>query len=220
MPRKNPTRAATRAPGRPRSEDLDDAILEAAFAELGRVGYRGMTMEGVATAAGTTKPSVYLRYRTKGELAARALSHARDRSTAAPPTTGDLRTDLVAELDWFLGGVLRPNGLTLIGTVLAEAEETPELIGRFREHVVAPRRARFRAVLVAAQARGEMAPDAPVEATIRTLIGAVYAQALDGEPFPAGWAIEMVSLVLPGLLGTGGWGRAVDKPGADRGTGG
>ena len=156
-------------------------------------------MEGVAAAAGTTKPSVYLRYRTKGELAARALSHARDRSAAAPVPTGELRADLEAELAWFVAGVLRPNGLTLIGTVLAEQEEQPELMAAFREHVVRPRRARFRAVLEAAIARGELPSDAPVEDAVRSLVGAVYAQALDGAPFAADWPRRIVALVVAGL---------------------
>lgn len=188
-------------PGRRRSDELDDAILRAAFAELGRVGYRGLTMEGVAAAAGTTKPSVYLRYRTKGELAARALAHARERSMAAPTATGELRADLVAELDWFVASVLRPNGLTLIGTVLAEQVEQPELMAAFREHVVEPRRARFRAILSAGVAQGELSADADIETAIRAMVGAVYAQALDGAPFEAGWAGGTVALILDGLTG-------------------
>lgn len=196
MPAADPSRKSS---GRPRSDALDDAILQAAFAELGRVGYRGLTMESVAAAAGTTKPSVYLRYRTKAELAARALSHARERSMAAPAPTGDLRTDLDAELAWFVAGVLRPNGLTLIGTVLAEQVEQPQLMAAFREHVVAPRRARFRAVLDAAVERGQLPAGAPVEEAVRALVGAVYAQALDGAPFDPTWSRRMVALVLDGL---------------------
>ncbi len=46
---------------------------------------------------------------------------------------GELRADLVAELDWFVASVLRPNGLTLIGTVLAEQVEQPELMAAFRK---------------------------------------------------------------------------------------
>lgn len=196
MPPADPSR---KSPGRPRSDALDEAILRAAFAELGRVGYRGLSMEGVAAAAGTTKPSVYLRYRTKAELAARALSHARERSAAAPAPTGELRVDLEAELAWFVASVLRPNGLTLIGTVLAEQEEQPELIAAFREHVVAPRRARIRAVLDAAIERGELPAGAPIEDAVRALVGAVYAQALDGAPFDAAWSGRMVALILEGL---------------------
>lgn len=201
MPPADPSR---KSPGRPRSDDLDDAILRAAFAELGRVGYRGLTMEGVAAAARTTKPSVYLRFRTKAELAAQALSHARERSVAAPVPVGDLRADLEAELGWFVASVLRPNGLTLIGTVLAEQVEQPELMAAFREHVVAPRRARFRAVLDAAVERGELPAGPPIEEAVRALVGAVYAQALDGAPFEADWPRRMVALVLPGLRVPGG----------------
>jgi AcrR family transcriptional regulator len=196
MPPAEPSR---KSPGRPRSDALHEAILRAAFAELGRVGYRGLTMEGVAAAAGTTKPTVYLRYRTKGELAARALSYARERSVAVPAPTGDLRADLEAELAWFVTGVLRPNGLTLIGTVLAEQEEQPELMAAFQEHVVAPRRARFRAVLDAAVERGELPAGAPLEEAVRALVGAVYAQALDGAPFDPTWSRRMVALILGGL---------------------
>jgi AcrR family transcriptional regulator len=195
----NEAGAIRKTRGRPRSRGLDDTILEAAFAELGRVGYRGMTVEGVASVAGTTKPTVYLRFRTKAELAARAVEHARERTGARPSLTGDLRRDLVDELERFRSGLLRPHGLTLVGTVLAEQDETPELIARLREHVVAPRRARFRAVLSAAQVRGELAPGADVASAIRALVGAVYAQALDGEPFPGGWSERIVDLVLGGL---------------------
>lgn len=185
--------------GRPRAQGLDDAILDAAFAELGRVGYRAMTVAAVAAAAGTTRPTVYLRFRTKAELASRAVEHARERSAPQPIETGDLREDLVAELERFRLGVLRPNGLTLVGTVLAEQDETPELIERFREHVVAPRRQRFRDILAAARESGRLPPGAPTEPAIRALVGAVYAQALDGEPFGQGWAGRVVDLVLDGL---------------------
>ena len=43
-----------RSPGRPRDTGLDSAILRAAVRELAERGYAGMSMEGVAAAAGTT----------------------------------------------------------------------------------------------------------------------------------------------------------------------
>src|SRR5216684_2594771 len=61
--------SSARSPGRPRDAALDGAILAAAVRHLGERGYAGMSIEGVAAAAGTTPPSLRRRYRDKLELA-------------------------------------------------------------------------------------------------------------------------------------------------------
>ena len=75
----------------------------------------------------------------------------------------------------------------------------PELLKRFREHVVEPRRRRFRAVLERARERGELRTDADVDAAIAMLVGAYYAWYLAGAPFPRAWAERVVDTVLDGL---------------------
>ena len=183
--------------GRPRAARLDAAILDAAAEVMGEIGYRGMTLEAVARRAGTTKPSIYLRYSGKEELAVAALERMRLRGGPAADT-GSLRADLVAELERFRLAVLRPRGMAMIGTVLAEEAETPELLARFRRRVVRPRRRLFLEVLERGAARGELAAGTDPELVAGLLVGAVYAQYLAGAPFTRGWSERVIDLVLGG----------------------
>jgi AcrR family transcriptional regulator len=187
--------------GRPRDPETDRRLLAATLALLGRDGYARMSLDAVAAAAGVTKPTIYRRYRTKAELAAaalRALDESRTRT--APVESGDLRADLVAHLRHFRRGVSRPFGVSLVGTVLAEEHETPELLAMYREHVVAPRRRMIRQVLERGRRHDEVAADANLDLAVNQLIGGFYAQYLAGIPFPDDWEERAVDSVLLGLL--------------------
>jgi AcrR family transcriptional regulator len=70
------------------------AIREATRAELADHGYSGVTFEGVARRARTSKPVLYRRYRSRAQMVADALPTLRwqpDRTTSA----GSLRADLL-----------------------------------------------------------------------------------------------------------------------------
>ncbi len=184
--------------GRPRSTAIDEAILRAAFALMARHGYARMSVDAIAAEAGVTKPSIYLRFPGgKAEVATMALASARDRRTV--PETGDTREDLIRHLQYFRGGVSRPFGMSMIGTVLAEAHDTPTLLMYFRKHVVDPRRAMLRRVLEGARDRGELKPGADIATAVNLLIGAYYAQYLAGAPFAEDWAGRVVDTTLMGL---------------------
>ena len=66
---------------------------------MARGGYGRMTIDEVAAEAGVSRPTVYLRYGDKAELATAALGAYRDRGR--PEETGDTRADLVARLRHF-----------------------------------------------------------------------------------------------------------------------
>ena len=86
----------------------------------------------------------------------------------------------------------------MIGTVLAEQNETPELLDVFRERIVKPSRERFRAILVRAIERGELASATDVDAIVATLVGSIYARSLAGEPTTRRRTERVVDLVLAG----------------------
>ncbi|MGZ6812033.1 MAG: helix-turn-helix domain-containing protein, partial [Blastococcus sp.] len=73
---------------------MDEAILDAARAELAERGYARMSIDAVAARAGVSKPTVYLRHATKADLATAAIASMRAASRPAP--TGDVRADLIA----------------------------------------------------------------------------------------------------------------------------
>lgn len=192
---------AGRGRGRPRDPDTDTRILTVALALLGRDGFARMSLDAVAAAAGVTKPTIYRRYAGKAELAAAALaSLARARDASLPTPTGDLRHDLEAQLGHFLAGIDRPYGLALVGTVLSEESETPELLAMYRRAIVQPRRALLRAILQAARDRGELRPDADLDTAVDALIGSYYAAYLERGPIEPDWPARVTGLVVSGLL--------------------
>ncbi len=188
---------AQRAPGRPRGPATDGRILDAAFRLMAQQGYARMSMDAVAAEAGVTKPTIYRRWPSKIELAMAALRAYCDASR--PAVVGNTRADLIAEMEHFRAAISRPYGMSLLGTVLAEEHETPELLAAFREYLVVPRRRALRAILDAAQARGELWPDADIALAVNMLVGAFYAQYLASAPFAEDWSEKLVDAVLAGL---------------------
>lgn len=83
---------------RRRGEILEEAILLAAWGELSETGYTNMTMESVATRAGTNKAVLYRRWDNKSELVMAALRKYLPKITNEIPNTGDLRGDVYAYL--------------------------------------------------------------------------------------------------------------------------
>jgi AcrR family transcriptional regulator len=180
--------------GRPRREGLDHAILDATLAEMARVGYPRMSVEAVARQAGTTKPTVYARFPSKAALATAALESLRQ--STPRHLSGDVRHDLIEELTAFRNGALRPNGLAMLGAVLAEQHENPELLRLFRKHVVQPRRENLRRILRAALDSRQINEHADVEIAITMLVGSLHAAAIAGRPPGKDWPTRVVDAWL------------------------
>jgi AcrR family transcriptional regulator len=90
---------ATEPPrGRRRGPELEAALLDAAWDELTRAGFAKLTMESVASRAGTGISVLYRRWPNKDELVLAALRHYRDTHPVDIPDTGSLRGDLLAAL--------------------------------------------------------------------------------------------------------------------------
>jgi AcrR family transcriptional regulator len=83
---------------RRRGDELQAALLEAAWDELVEVGYARMTMATVAARARTSEPVLYRRWPNKDGLVLAALEHQRRTHPIATPDTGSLRTDLIEQL--------------------------------------------------------------------------------------------------------------------------
>ncbi|MEU8620722.1 TetR/AcrR family transcriptional regulator [Streptomyces sp. NPDC048623] len=187
----------TRSAGRPRSAEKDAAILQAALELLASHGYTRMSLSQVAAAAQVSKSTIHLRWKTKADLLTAALAALR--MADAPPASGNTRADLIAILDDFAATVERVRGMALIGTCLAEEAHTPELLALLRERTVLPRRGLLHEVLRQARDRGEIRPDADLEAAVSALLGPCYADYMAGRSGHPGWAEAAVDLVLTGL---------------------
>lgn len=79
-------------------EQLESALLVAAWDELVEVGYAHLTMESIAVRARTSEPVLYRRWANKDQLVLAAIQHHRNANPVAVPDTGNLRGDLLAQL--------------------------------------------------------------------------------------------------------------------------
>ena len=172
-----------RAPGRPRDPRLDTAIVEATLAVLAESGYAALTIEAVAARAGVGKGTLYRRWSGKEQLvvdAVRTLSE----QPAPHPGTG-VRDELVLLLE----AIRRKSASTVADKIfprlIGESADNPELLARYREQVIEPRRERFRSVLRRGVAAQLVRPDVDLEHAIDLLIGPMaYRNLLRTDPPP------------------------------------
>lgn len=80
--------------GRRRGVQLEDAILDAAWAELVERGYPGLTLEGVANRAGTSRPVLYRRWPSRTALATAALGRHIVQNPIVVPDLGSVRDEI------------------------------------------------------------------------------------------------------------------------------
>jgi AcrR family transcriptional regulator len=83
---------------RRRGPALEEALLDAAWAELREVGYARLTMEAVAQRAGTSRPVLARRWPSRPQLVIAALRRHRPMLSGEIPDTGNLRDDMLAVL--------------------------------------------------------------------------------------------------------------------------
>jgi AcrR family transcriptional regulator len=119
--------------GRRRGEELEHALLTAAWAELLEVGYPKLTMENVAARAGTSKPVIYRRWPTKAKLVIAALAHNVPLQES-DIDTGSLRGDLLELVGRGIKQFRRVPGDTLPG-LITETFREPDVFEQLRRRL-------------------------------------------------------------------------------------
>jgi AcrR family transcriptional regulator len=167
----------TETKSRRRGSALEQAILDAAWAELSEVGYTSLTIEAVAKRAGTSKPVIYRRWPSRAHLVISAWARQRpiEQST---PNTGTLRADLL----WLFERVARRMSVMMsetIAGVMSEAFKHPEVQELLRERMdSAPLTRSVRTVVDSAVARGELEPVALPTRALRLPLDLIRSEAM------------------------------------------
>src|SRR6516162_1731257 len=174
-----PGREATRRPGRPRSEQAEQAIVEA-----------------VAARAGVGKATIYRRWPNKEELLLAAFGSLK--SPFPEPNGVSVRDDLLAMVKVMCADKADPRKSRRYALLLGEGDKYPRLMARYKETIVQPRRDAMRAVIRRGVETGELRPDTDVEIAMLTLTGAIMAQEKDGT-FDDDFAVRLVDGLLQGL---------------------
>jgi AcrR family transcriptional regulator len=140
---------------RRRGEELEAALLEAAWDELVAVGFAKLTMESVAARARTGVAVLYRRWPNKDDLVLETINHYGKTHPVQIPDTGSLRGDMMAMLSGFSSG--RIAFVTVVTAafagLLASSGLTPAEV---REKLISDRPLSSTEVFVRAQRRGEI----------------------------------------------------------------
>ncbi|MBL7486876.1 TetR/AcrR family transcriptional regulator [Frankia sp. AgB1.9] len=141
---------------RRRGAALERAILAAVWEELTAVGYSGLTIEGVAERARTSRTVLYRRWSTRAQLVVAAMTQSIP-EPADLPDTGSLRNDVITLLTRLES---RFDGLPAdaVRGLLFEVLQDPEAVA-IRDQVVQPQCTDLVMILLGrAAARGEIDP--------------------------------------------------------------
>lgn len=152
----------TEPPTRRRGEALRGAIFDAVLDQLGEVGYARLSMEGVASAAGTGKAALYRRWAGKEELVRDTLRAL----LPSPPenSTGtDLREGLIAQLAYFDAALFDSKGAAFQAVAAESGTEIIVLREIFHDRVTGPCQDRISELVERHLGRrARSAPEAPL----------------------------------------------------------
>jgi AcrR family transcriptional regulator len=164
--------------GRPRNEEADKAILQAALDLVSADGYRAITVDQIAALAQVGKMTIYRRWPNKAAVVMDALLELVGPQTdfpSVPRASESIKLQLHLQVKFFRSKYGR-----LIRSLLAEAQSNEELAEAFRERWIVPRRRGVMAILKKAISQGQLRPDIDLELTTDLLYGPLYYRLLIG----------------------------------------
>lgn len=140
---------------RRRGSRLEDAILDAAWAELVERGYPGFTLEGVAKRADTSRPVLHRRWPSRTALAVAATARQFALNPVEIPDLGSLGNEMKLLLR-HMSDRARPDMIRLMFDMQKDIADAKSNFIELRDQIVKPRA--VQAMLARAIARGEVDP--------------------------------------------------------------
>lgn len=183
-----------RAAGRPRSDAVRGAVLDAAYAILLERQMGDFSIDAVALRAGVARTTIYRWWPTKGHLAIESFFEAFRPKLAYGKSgvAGDDFRALVKSLTRALAG---PDGRVAV-SVLMHAQGDTETQRMFRDQFSEPLRAETSRMLKAGIDLGQFRGDLDIPRVIDATVGAIYFRLLFGHPLDTAWAHALADTLL------------------------
>ncbi|MBW4618935.1 MAG: TetR/AcrR family transcriptional regulator [Cyanosarcina radialis HA8281-LM2] len=175
-----------KSPGRPRSTQSHQAMLQATLELLGEVGFEAMSIEAIASRAGVGKTTIYRRYSSKEELVADAIESMREEVLI--PDTGNLWGDIEALIENAAKITLSPLGRQTVATIVSSASSNSGFARIYRTKYLEPRRKAFAVVIERAKVRNEVQADIDPSLIFDTMSG-IMLYALLFQPTSESWTV-------------------------------
>ncbi|KYC34571.1 TetR family transcriptional regulator [Scytonema hofmannii PCC 7110] len=173
-----------KSPGRPRSTQSHQAMLQATLELLAEVGFDAMSIDAIANRAGVGKTSIYRRYSGKEELVADAIESIRQ--DVVIPDTGNLWSDIEALIESAAQITLSPLGRKTVAMIISSATTNSRFAQIYWTKYLQPRRQAFTVVLERAKARNEIHSDLD-SGLVFDMMSGIMLYALIFPPTPESW---------------------------------
>ena len=170
--------SAARKPDRTRrSERSRQAILAATRNLVAEVGYRKVSIEGIAARAGVGKQTIYRWWPSKGAVVLDSileLSRGPGGEEVTLPDTGDLEADLKQVMRATVAEFADPGFERPIRALTIEIADDPDLAARYREALARPVDEAKKERLRSAQRAGQLAEDADLDLMLEILYAPLF----------------------------------------------
>jgi AcrR family transcriptional regulator len=203
--RSRAARTEERAPGRPRSEEANRAIIDAAMSLIAEgESFANLSMEAIAARAGVSKTTIYRRWPNVEALLLDTLG-----ATKMPlpqPPGKSVREDIMLCLTHMADSKRNPMAQLFnarVYTALAqEGVRNPDFVRRYKAEVIEPRREILRQILRRGAANGELRADLDIDAAHAMLTTPIIMRVmsmLPGDRLPPKFVERLVETAFVGL---------------------
>jgi AcrR family transcriptional regulator len=182
-------------PEDPRLIATRNIVLDAALIILQEEGVLSVTHASISTITGISRSTIYRHWPKLDQLRNDAFKRASRPPSISPKTNGPLRADLT----WLLGILMAALNETpwgqiapqVIAAAATDQEARSVIIDFMKERI-----ASVEAIFAAAEARGELSPDAPMRYLVEMAIAVPYFRKLiAGLPLDHEWLDAHVELI-------------------------
>ncbi|MEW2357590.1 TetR/AcrR family transcriptional regulator [Spirillospora sp. NPDC029432] len=185
-----------------RSERSRQAILAATRELISEVGYRRVSIEGIAARAGVGKQTIYRWWPSKGAVIFDAFLALSDGGEGggegiALPDTGDIEADLKAVMRATAAEFADADFERPIRALNAEIVNDPDLAAQYREKLARPVDDAKKARLRSAQQAGQLSAEADLDLVLEVLYAPLFQRWLHRSgPLTPEYADALVDITL------------------------
>ncbi|MDF2985463.1 MAG: transcriptional regulator [Eubacterium sp.] len=185
-------------PGRPRSEETKKAILSASYGLLLEIGFKAITVEGIAERAGVSKATIYKWWPGKAAVVLDGFFAATEEQLQIPDT-GSAREDLFIQTNTLAAFLTSEKG-RVITELIAEGQSNQNIADEYRSRYFKPRRQIAREILQRGVQRGEIRKNIDIELTIDLIFAPIFYRLLAaGGTLDAAYLKDIIYLAFEGI---------------------
>ena len=162
---------------------MKDTIIDATMAVIAQTGYHDMTLEMVAARAGSSRPAIYRRWKSKQELTVAAIARRFRDAIPSVADTGDARRDVAEMLKGFTSLLRRDDMHRVILSVIPEIHLDDDL-GQLFYKIEIGRRLFLAKAIMRGISRGDVPEGVNLDRMIDLVLGGIYFRVIfrDGIP--------------------------------------